>query len=215
MSGLDDILRSLPMDQLARQLGTDEATAAQAASMALPALLGGLQANAADPQGAASLQQAIGQHDDGLLDSGVDLDRVDTNDGAKISSHIFGSNQDQVVQALGGAGGANLGGDLMKRLLPLLAPIVLSYLAKQMQGGGARRGSTDGGASTPSLPPQTQSGGGSSGAPGSLQDMLGQVLGGAAGGSAAQTGRQSSTGQGSGGSILTDLLGGLLGGGRR
>lgn len=214
MSGLDDILRSLPMDQLARQLGTDEATATQAASMALPALLGGLQANAADPRGAASLQEAIVQHDDGLLDSGVDLEQVDTNDGAKISSHIFGSNEGEVVSALGGAGGANLGGDLMKRLLPLLAPIVLSYLAKQLQGGGAG-GSTGGdGAATPSLPTQTQ-GGGSAGGPGSLQDMLGQVLGGAAGGSAAQTGRESSSGQGSAGSILTDLLGGLLGGGRR
>jgi hypothetical protein len=214
MSGLDDILRSLPMDQLARQLGTDEATAAQAASMALPALRGGLQANAADPSGAASLQKAIGQHDDGLLDSGVDLDRVDTKDGEKISSHIFGSNEDQVVHALGGAGGANIGGDLIKRLLPLLAPIVLSYLAKQMQGGGAGR-STSGGGSAPSLPTQTEGGSGSAGGPGSLQDMLGQVLGGAAGGSAAQTGRESSSGQGSAGSILTDLLGGLLGGGRR
>lgn len=214
MSGLDDILRSLPMDQLARQLGTDEATAAQAASMALPALLGGLQANAADPSGATSLEQAIGQHDDGLLDAGVDLDRVDTADGEKISSHIFGDNQDQVIQALGGAGGGNVSGQLIRKLLPLLAPIVLSYLAKQMQGGGAGR-STGGGASTPSLPTQTQGGGGSAGGPGSLQDMLGQVLGGAAGGSAAEAGRESGSGQGSAGSILTDLLGGLLGGGRR
>lgn len=213
MSGLDDILRSLPMDQLARQLGTDEATARQATSMALPALLGGLQANATDPGGAASLQEALAQHDDDLFGERVDLERVDTRDGEKISSHIFGGNEEQVVHALGGAGGAGLGGDLIKRLLPLLAPIVLSYLAKQMQGGGARRADT-GGATTPSLPTQTQ-GGGSAGAPGSLQDMLGQVLGGAAGGSAAQTGRQSSTNQGSGGSILTDLLGGLLGGGRR
>lgn len=213
MSGLDDILRSLPMDQLARQLGTDEATARQATSMALPALLGGLQANATDPGGAASLQEALAQHDDDLFGERVDLERVDTRDGEKISSHIFGGNEEQVVHALGGAGGAGLGGDLIKRLLPLLAPIVLSYLAKQMQGGGARRADT-GGATTPSLPTQTQ-GGGSAGAPGSLQDMLGQVLGGAAGGSAAQTGRQGSTTQGSGGSILTDLLGGLLGGGRR
>lgn len=210
MSGLDDILRSLPMDQLARQLGTDEATARQAASMALPALFGGLQANATDPGGAASLQKAIGQHDPTLVEGGIDLGQVDASDGEKISSHIFGSNQDQVVQALGGAGGGNVSGQLIRKLLPLLAPIVLSYLAKQMQGGAGRTG----GASTPSLPTQTSGGGGSSGGPGSLQDMLGQVLGGAVGGSAAQTGRDSG-GQASGGSILTDLLGGLLGGGRR
>ena len=210
MSGLDDILSALPMDQLARQLGTDETTARQAASMALPALLGGMQANAADPQGAASLQNAIGQHDDGLFGERVDLDRVDTRDGEKISSHIFGSNEDQVVHALGGAGGG-MGGDLIKKLLPMLAPIVLSYLAKQMQGGGlggAGR-SVDAG---PSLPTQT-GGGGEAGAPGSLQDMLGQVLGGAAGGAAAGGAAAGGSQDPFGG--LGDLLGGLLGGGRR
>lgn len=199
------------MDQLARQLGTDEATAAQAVSMTLPALLGGMQANAADPSGAASLQQAIGQHTDSLFGERVDLDQVDTADGAKISSHIFGDNEEQVAQALGGAGGG-LGGDLVKRLLPMLAPIVLSYLAKQLQGGGGLGGSGRSVDTGPSLPTQT-SGGAATGAPGALQDMLGQVLGGAAGGAAAQTGRQSSAGDP--GSILGDLLGGLLGGGRR
>ena len=163
MTGLDDIIRALPMDQLARQLGTDEATAAQAASMALPALLGGMQANAADPQGAASLQNAIGQHDDDLFGERVDLDRVDTRDGEKISSHIFGSNEDQVVSALGGSGGA-MGGDLIKKLLPMLAPIVLSYLAKQMQGGGGIGGAGRSVDSGPSLPTQT-SGGGATTAP--------------------------------------------------
>ena len=201
MAGFDDILSSLPMDQLAAQLGVDEATARQAASTALPALLGGLQANAADPQGAASLQQAIGQHGDDLFGERIDLGRVDTRDGEKISSHIFGGNQEQVVHALGGAGGG-LGGDLMKRLLPMLAPIVVAYLAKQMQG---RAGGPGGGATLP-----TSGGQRDAGAPGSLQDLLGEVLGGAAGG-AAQTGGKSA----GGGSIITDILGGLLGGGRR
>lgn len=212
MSGLDDILRSLPMDQLARQLGTDEATAAQAASMALPALLGGLQANASDPRGAASLQDALGQHDDDLFGERVDLERVDTTDGAKISSHIFGDNEEQVVHALGGSGGAGIGGDLIKRLLPMLAPIVLSYLAKRLQGGGGLGGAGRSVDAGPSLP--TQSGGGSAGAPGSLQDMLGQVLGGAAGGAAAGGTAAGKAGQDPFGG-LGDLLGGLLGGGRR
>ena len=212
MSGLDDILRSLPMDQLARQLGVDEATAAQAASVALPALLGGLRANAADPKGAESLFDALQQHDSSLVDDGISLDRVDTADGEKISSHIFGSNEDQVVQALGGAGGGSLSGQLIKKLLPILAPIVLSYLVKQMQGGGSRGG----GASSPgpSLPTQTPGGAREANAPGSLEDLLGQVLGGAAGGAAAEAGRDNAK-QSGGGSIITDILGGLLGGGRR
>lgn len=213
MSGVDDLLRSLPMDQLARQLGVDEATASQAASAALPALLGGLQANARDERGAGSILDALQQHRGSIFDEGIDFDKVDTNDGEKISSHIFGSNQDQVVHALGGAGGSGMSGQLIRKLLPLLAPIVLSYLAKQMQGRGRAPGGA-GGSGGPSLPTQQSGQPREAGAPGSLQDMLGEVLGGAASGSAAQTGRQQSREQAGGGGIL-DVLGGLLGGGRR
>ena len=43
MAGIDDILSTIPLDQLAGRLGVDEATAQQAVGAALPALLGGLQ----------------------------------------------------------------------------------------------------------------------------------------------------------------------------
>src|SRR5690606_18906787 len=83
MAGIDDIISSIPLDQLAGRLGVDEATAQQAVGAALPALLGGLQANAQDPAGAASLGEAITQHDPSLVEGGVDLDAVDTADGEK------------------------------------------------------------------------------------------------------------------------------------
>jgi len=50
MSAVDDILTDIPMDQLATLLGVDEATAEQATRQAIPALLGGMQANAEDPR---------------------------------------------------------------------------------------------------------------------------------------------------------------------
>ena len=81
------------MDQLARQLGVDEKTAEQAAREALPALVGGMEANAQDPAGAASLATALGEHDDTLLEGGVDLSQVNTDDGGKIVSNVFGANQ--------------------------------------------------------------------------------------------------------------------------
>ena len=62
MSAVDDILADIPMDQLAAQLGVDEATAEAATRQAIPALLGGMQANAEDPAGAASLAGALGDH---------------------------------------------------------------------------------------------------------------------------------------------------------
>ena len=89
-----------------------------------------MEANAQDPAGAASLGKAIGSHDAGLVEGGVDLDQVDTDDGDKIVGNVFGGQRDQVVNQLGNQGGGDSG--LIAKLLPLLAPIVMSYLAKQM-----------------------------------------------------------------------------------
>ena len=209
MAAIDDILQSLPIDQLAQQVGADPQEVQQAARSALPALLGGLQANAQEPAGASSIVEALGQHDDGLLDGGVDLGQVDEGDGQRIASHIFGPNEDQVYSALGGTGA---GGGLVRRLIPILAPIVLSYLATRVLKGGG--GGLGGGTSAQAPLPGDQGAQGGQAGPGSLDSMLRDVLGGAlGGGTAAQTPAPQQTQQ-SGGSIL-DVLGGLLGGGRR
>ncbi len=182
MSSIDDILANIPINSLADQLGVDPATAESAVREALPALLGGMQANAADPQGAASLAGAIDSHSSKLVDGGVNLDDVDTGDGEKIVDHVFGENSGAVAQTLGG----NLGGnsDLIKKLLPILAPIVLSYLSQKMRGGGGTAGA--------------QGGSG-------LEDLLGSILGGLGGGQGQQSG---------GGGILDMLGGLLGGGRR-
>ena len=62
MSNVDDIVAGIPMQSLADQLGVDQATAESAVREALPALLGGMQANATDPAGEASLAGALQQH---------------------------------------------------------------------------------------------------------------------------------------------------------
>ena len=153
------------------------------------------------PAGAASLESALQSHaDTSLLDDGVDISKVDTADGQKIVSNIFGGNTDQVASALGGVGGGG-GNDLVKQLLPILAPIVLAYLAKQFTGGGAGA--------------QTQASGG-----GGLGDLLGGILGGGgnSGGGNSGGGIGGALGGilgGSGGGGLGDLLGGLLGGGKK
>lgn len=182
---IDDLLARLPIDQIAASLGVDEDTAEQATRQALPALIGGMQANAQDADGAASLAKALDDHDDDLVDGGVDLGRVNTDDGDKIVSNVFGGNRDQVVNQLAGFNSKGGGSDLIGKLLPMLAPIVLSYLAGKVKGGGS---------AAPSQ--QAQSGGG-------LADILGGLLGG--GGS----------GSGGGLGDLLGSLGGLLGGGKR
>ncbi|MFC7491696.1 MULTISPECIES: DUF937 domain-containing protein [unclassified Knoellia] len=203
MAAVDDILQNLPIEQLAQQVGAEPQEVQQAAQAALPALLGGLQANA-QGGGGGSIVEALGQHTDE-----VDPGQVDRADGEKIASHIFGPNEDQVYSALGGTGASS---SLVKKLIPILAPMVLSYLAKKVLKGGA--GTAGGTAGTPTAPADESAQGG----PGSLDSMLQDVLGGALGGTTQhvpppqQQTQQSD--QSPGGGIL-DVLGGLLGGGRR
>ena len=184
MSATDEILANIPLRDLAAQLGVDEATAEAATRQAIPALLGGMHANAADPAGAASLAGALGDHPSDLVDGGVNLDQVDTDDGQKIVGNIFGNPTSQVAQTLGANVGQQSG--LIQKLLPILAPIVLAYLAKRFTG---------------------QSQGGGSG--NVLTDVLGSMLG-----HGSQPGAQGEPERSGAGSIL-DMLGGLLGGGRR
>ncbi|SED63316.1 DUF937 domain-containing protein [Jiangella alba] len=183
---IDDLLAQLPIDQIAASLGVDEDTAEQATRQALPALIGGMQANAQDADGAASLAKALDDHDDDLVGGGVDLGRVNTDDGEKIVSNVFGGNRDQVVNQLAGFNSKGGGSDLIGKLLPMLAPIVLSYLAGKVKSGGS---------AAPSQ--QASSGGG-------LADILGGLLGGGGG-----------SGSGGGLGDLLGSLGGLLGGGKR
>jgi len=190
MSTIDDLLSQLPIDQIASKLGVDPQTAQAAVAHALPALLGGLHANAQNPASAAALGNALSNHDPNLLDNGVNLDQVDTTDGSKIVGHVFGGSQDQVVNQLGSLSG--VGGSLISKVLPLLAPIVMAYLAKQFFGGQGASTASAGSASGSLAPSGSGSGGG-------LADILGGLLGG--GGGALDLG-----------SILGSL-GGLLGGG--
>jgi hypothetical protein len=190
MAAYDDIIANIPISDLAGRLGVDEATARQAVDEALPALLGGMGANAQDPAGAASLERAVQQHPPSLFAGGVNLDEVDADDGDKIVRNVFGANTDQVVQTLGTQGKADTG--LIAKLLPILAPIVLSFLAGQFAKGQAKSA------------PQADASSGLEGSGGGIGDLLGGLLGGSGSG-----------GNGGSGGGLGDLLGGLLGGGKR
>ena len=214
MATYDDIIANIPISDLAERLGVDEATAREAVDEALPALLGGMGANAQDPAGAASLEHAVQQHSPTLFAGGVNLDEVDPDDGDKIVHNVFGANTDQVVQTLGSQGKGGSG--LIAKLLPILAPIVLSFLAAQFSKGQAK--------STPQSEASGGSGGESAGGSGGgIGDLLGGLLGG--GGSGATGGGigdllggflgGGSGGSGGSGGGLGDLLGGLLGGGKR
>ncbi len=168
-NAVDEILSGIDLRALAAQLDTDPEEVRQVAETAIPTLLGSLQANAADPEGRESLLGALRHHTGEIHD----LDLVDTDDGRRILGHVF-ADDPQRIQPLAGQNGG-----LLARLLPILAPIVMSWLARKVLGGGGQQssgglgdllgGMLGGGA------PGQQPGGG-------LGDILAQVLGGALGG---------------------------------
>lgn len=196
MTDVSELLKLIPVDDIAKSLGVDSATAKDGITAALPAILGGLGANAQDSAGAASLQKALASKDGTLLDGGVDVGAIDTADGEKIVNNVFGEKKNDVIAALGGTSGSQDAG-LVSKLMPMLAPIVMAYLAKKMMSGGAKSGA------------QAAPGGG-------IEDVLGGLLGGGGGKGGGLGGILGQLG-GSAGSQggLTDLLGGLLGGGKR
>lgn len=168
MSAVTDILATLPVDDLAARLGATPAATQAAAGQAITSLLGGLHHNSQDADGALALAQALLGHTTTAAGQ-LDLDGIDTKDGAKIVKHALGATPSKAAAQLGAKTGTDT--TLLKQLLPILAPIVLSYIAstalKKTSGGsivdlvtGALAG---------------QSGGG-------LDDLLGGVLGGVLGG---------------------------------
>lgn len=138
MAELDDILRSLPIDQIAAKLGVDRTVATQAVKEGGGAILTGLQRNAATASGASALQSALAAHS-GLPDA-IDLDRVDTADGEKILGHVFGGKQQAVARTL--TDEPQTAGIDFGALLPMLAPIVMGLLAKKSAPGSSQEGAS-------------------------------------------------------------------------
>lgn len=161
MAGLEDILKMLPIDDIAAKLGVDPATAQQAVNEGGATILGGLQKNAATNDGAAAIQAALKKHAGPGASS---LDEVDQADGQKILTHIFGGEKENVEKALT-QDKATAGIDFGK-LLPMLAPIIMGMLAK---GNTAQQAQPE------------SSGGG-------ISDLLGGLLGGLGGGGNQQSG---------------------------
>lgn len=127
------------LEQISDSLGADQATTQRAIAAALPSLLGALANNAQEPQGAQSLFGALDDHDGSAVDNVAGLFGGGGDDamaaiGGKILGHVFGGNQDNASSAVAQKSGLN--GDLVKKLLPLLAPIVMGYLGKRKSEEG-------------------------------------------------------------------------------
>jgi hypothetical protein len=191
MAGLDDLYAQIPTSEIATKLGVDEGEVDSAIHTLVPVLLGGLHQNSQDPERAGRIESAASSHAArGLLDVGGGVDQVDESDGQQAIATIFGGNDaDQVAAALAKGGVGNP--DTLKQLLPVLIPIVLAYVGKQLSRSGAAQQR------------EASAGGG-------LGEVLGSILG-AGSGDKSLGGILGSVLGGKGGA-LGDILGGLLGG---
>ena len=220
------------VDQISQQFGLSEKQAVDAMQSLIPAFSEGLKRQTSTQQGAAGLIQALasGGHIRYANDPQLAMQESGIQEGNAILGHLFGNKDVSREVASRASAASGLSGSLLKSLLPVIASMVMGSLFKGSTGGrggglgGAFGNALGGGAGGGLLGTILEGlvGGASSGARstrrsrrgGSLEDLLGQVLGGATQRQPRRRQQQPAprrrrqTGGG-----LGDLLGDLLGGG--
>ncbi|PPL03660.1 DUF937 domain-containing protein [Parapedobacter indicus] len=168
---------------ISKQTGASEAETQSVVSTALPALLGALQNNASNSQGAQGILQAIGSKHDGSILENISgfLGSNDTSDGNGILKHVLGNKQGALELGIAKKTGVSSG--TVSKILAMLAPIVMGYLGKQSRSNNVSDGN-------------------------GLNDLLGGLLGGQSG-SNVLGGLLDQNGDGK---LGMDDVGGLLGG---
>ena len=188
--------------QVGNQLGVQPDQMNSALEAAVPLLLSQMGHNAQDPQQAASLSQAVEQHDGSAIDHVEQGNLPNLQDGQAIVGHVFGGQQQAAAQAVGQRAGIDP--QMAMQILSMAAPLVMAYLSRNKGGSGAggMGGNLGGlGSILGSVLGGGAGGGMAGGLPGGLGNILGGVLGGGMGG-------QQQGGMGD----LGGMLGGLLGG---
>jgi len=140
MNILDSIMNAgngASVRQIGSQLGLDEAQTAAALSALVPALAAGVRQNAQTPDGLSGLIGALsaGNHQKYVDDPAVLGDAGAVTDGNRILGHIFGSKEvsRQVASETGTQTG--ISPDVIKRMLPLVATLVMGAMSRQTAAG--------------------------------------------------------------------------------
>ncbi len=158
MSLLNSILNAQDgamVESLAGQFGLDRKQAQSALAQLVPALGKGVSNNIAQADGLSGLIGALtnGKHAR-YLEQPAQLTQADTvNDGNAILGHLFGSKEVSRQVARSSAAKTGLSDDVLKKMLPVVATMVMGALSKQtgesggglaaMLGGAENSGSTN------------------------------------------------------------------------
>ena len=137
LATLNSQLDPATIQQMSKALGATPAATSSAISTALPALLGGLSGNVTNPQGAASFDRALDDHDGSILDNLGGLlgggGGAASGMGGAILGHIFGNRRGTVEQGVSKTSGLNP--QQVAQLLAMLAPIVMGVLGRMKKQG--------------------------------------------------------------------------------
>jgi hypothetical protein len=203
----------MDLSAIGRQFGLNEQQTRAAMDALAPVVAAGMRRNAQSPEGLQDILGSVlmGNRARSLEDeNAVQFDNAKSS-GDEILGQIFGSKDVSrgVTQQLSATSG--IGAAVLKKLLPIVASIVMGQVAKKMGGGGT--GASGGGlgdilsdilgGGQQRQQPQSEGGG--------LGDILKDVLGGGAQQQPEAQQRQAPTGQGG---SLEDILGEILNGGK-
>ncbi len=119
--------------QIGSQLGLSEDRTAAALAALVPALAAGLQRNAESPGGLNSLLTALagGRHGRYVEDPATLSQPNAIEDGNGILSHVFGSKEVSRRVAAQAAARTGVGADVVKRMLPMAAALMMGTLARE------------------------------------------------------------------------------------
>ena len=87
---LDEILKQVPIDDIAEKFGVSTDVARQAVQEGSAAIVGGLAQNAATPAGSSAIEDALNRH--GGFSGASKVDYVDQADGGKIGEYTLDAN---------------------------------------------------------------------------------------------------------------------------
>lgn len=140
MNILDSILGSengAAVNQVAAQFGLRPEQATAAIGALMPALAGGLQKNMASESGLSDLLAAVtgGGHASYLDDPSTLASSSTTTDGNAILGHILGSKDVSRQVAASASQRTGLDPALLKKMLPVVAAIVMAGLSKKAKSG--------------------------------------------------------------------------------
>lgn len=126
------------IQQLAQQFGIGESQAKGAIGQLLPALTAGLMKNSQSQGGLQSLMGALtkGNHQRYLDQPEMMNQEATRSEGNSILGHILGSKDVSRQVASRAAEKTGLGGDMMKKMLPMVATLAMGALSKNSQSSG-------------------------------------------------------------------------------